>query len=123
MKVNEQTQPEKGSVLLKALLNASDEIGLNSSELSDALGVEHSTFSEMKTKGSIDLDSKEGERALYIIDIARKLSILTSGDKDWMRAFMHSDNKGTGGIPAKQIATLDGIVKIVRYLDGMGGKR
>ena len=119
MSITEQTQPEKGLVLLKALLHASDEIGLNSSELSDALGVNRSSFSEMKTKGIIDLDSKEGERALYIIDMARKLSILTSDDKDWMRAFMHSNSRGTGGIPAKQIATTGGLVKIVRYLDGM----
>lgn len=75
----------------------------------------------MTTKGIIELDSTEGERALYIIDIAKKLSLLTSGDKDWMQAFMHSDNQGTGGIPAKQIGTLDGLVKIVRYVDAMRG--
>jgi hypothetical protein len=119
MSFTEQTQPEKGLVLLKALLNAADEIGLDPSELSDALGVNSTSFSEMRTKGTIELDSKEGERAIYIIDIARKLSILTSGDKDWMRAFMHSNNRGTGGIPAKQIATPDGLVKTVRYLHGM----
>jgi hypothetical protein len=121
MSVDEQAQPEKGLVLLKALLNASDEIGLNSSELSDALGVKRSSLTEMKTQGIIELDSKEGERAIYIIDLARKLSTLTNSDKDWVRAFMHSDNKGTGGIPAKQIATLDGLVKTLRYVDAMRG--
>ena len=40
MNVVEQTQPDKGLILAKALFNVSGELGLKTSELADALGVD-----------------------------------------------------------------------------------
>lgn len=122
MSVVEQAQPDKGLVLAKALLNVSDELGLKTSELADALGVDRSAISRIKKRMTIEPQTKKGEIALHLIRIARALHVLTNGDKDWMRAFMHSENSGTGGIPAKQIATLDGLMRVVRYVDAMRGK-
>lgn len=48
MSITKQTQPQKGTVLLKALLNTSGEIGLNLSDLSDALGVELAGLNQNK---------------------------------------------------------------------------
>jgi len=122
MNVVEQTQPDKGLVLAKALFNVSGELGLKTSELADALGVDRSAVSRIKKRMNIEPQTKKGEIALHLIRIARALHALTNGDKDWMRAFMHSENSGTGGIPAKQIATLDGLMRVVRYVDAMRGK-
>ena len=122
MSVVEQMQPDEGLVLAKALLNVSDELGLKTSELAGALGVDRSTISRIKKRMSIEPQTKKGEIALHLIHIARTLHALSNGDKDWMRAFMHSGNSGTGGIPAKQISTLDGLMRVVRYVDAMRGK-
>lgn len=122
MSVLEQTQPAKDHVLAKALLNVSDELGLRTTELADALGVDRSAISRIRKKMTLEPTSKKGEIALHIIRLARALHALTNGDKDWMQAFMHSENKGTGGIPAKQIASLDGLMRVVRYVDAMRGK-
>lgn len=122
MSVVEQPQPDKSHVLAKALLNVSHELGLNTTELADALGVDRTSISRLRTSMSLDPKSKKGEIALLLIRIARALHALTNGDTDWMKAFMRSHNKGTGGIPAKQVANLDGLMRVVRYVDGMRGK-
>ena len=122
MNVVQKAQPDKATVLAKALLNVSDELGLKTPELAAALGVERSAISKLKSRMSLDPGTKKGEIALHIIRIARALHALTNGDKEWMRAFMHSENSGTRGIPAEQIATLDGLMRVVRYVDAMRGK-
>ena len=42
--------------------------------------------------------------------IARALFALTGGDKVWIKRFMHTRNKITGGVPAKQIASIEGLM-------------
>lgn len=122
MSVLEQSQPDKCHVLAKALLNVSEELNLKSSELADALGVDRSAISRIRKNMTLDPESKKGEIALHLIRIARALHALTNGDREWMQSFMRSENKGTGGIPAKQIANLDGLMRVVRYVDAMRGK-
>lgn len=122
MSVVEQTRPDKSHVLAKALLNVSDELGLQTLELANALGVDRSAISKLRNKMTLEPDSKKGEIALHLIRVARALHALTNGDRDWMHAFMRSENQGTGGIPAKQIANLDGLMRVVRYVDAMRGK-
>ena len=117
-----QTQTDKRVVLAKALFNVTTELGLKTSELAAALGVDPSAISRLKKRMALDPDSKKGEIALHLIRIARALHALTNGDSDWMQAFMRSENKGTGGIPAQQIATLSGLMQVVRYVDAMRGK-
>lgn len=122
MSVLEQTQPDKSHVLAKALLSVSDELGLHTTELADALGVDRSAISRMRKNMTLEPTSKKGEIALHLIRIARALHALTNGDRGWMQAFMRSENQGTGGVPAKQIANLDGLMRVVRYVDAMRGK-
>lgn len=111
--------PEPAAVLAKAVLNAADQLGLKQAELAAILGLDRTGISRLK---QLDPHSKRGELALLVIRIARALFALTGGDQEWIKHFMHSPNKVTGGIPAKQMETIQGLMQVVQFVDAIRGK-
>ena len=122
MSVLSQPAPEPTAVLAKALLNAAEQLGLKQSELGAILGLDRTGISRLKQNPSLDPNSKRGELALLVIRIARALFALTGGDKEWIKHFMHNPNKVTGGIPAKQMETIQGLMQVVQFVDAIRGK-
>ncbi|MDF3012232.1 MAG: hypothetical protein K0Q78_436 [Cellvibrio sp.] len=114
--------PEPAAVLAKALLNAAEQLGLKQVELGAVLGLDRTGISRLKQNPSLDPNSKRGELALLVIRIARALFALTGGDKEWIKHFMHNPNKVTGGIPAKQMETIQGLMQVVQFVDAIRGK-
>jgi hypothetical protein len=114
--------PEPAAVLAKALLNAAEQLGLKQAELGAVLGLDRTGISRLKQNPSLDPNSKRGELALLVIRIARALFALTGGDKEWIKHFMHNPNKVTGGIPAKQMETIQGLMQVVQFVDAIRGK-
>ena len=86
------------------------------------LGLHRTAISRLKQNGSLDPASKQGELALLLIRLARALYALTGGDKDWLLHFMRTPNKVTGGIPAQQIETIQGLMLVLQFVDAMRGK-
>jgi transcriptional regulator with XRE-family HTH domain len=117
-----QQAPEPAVVLAKALLNAAEQLGLKQAELGAVLGLDRTGISRLKQNPSLDPNSKKGELALLVIRIARALFALTGGDKEWIKHFMHNSNKVTGGIPAKQMETIQGLMQVVQFVDAIRGK-
>ena len=117
-----QQTPEPAAVLAKALLNAAEQLGLKQADLGAILGLDRTAISRLKQNPSLDPNSKKGELALLVIGIARALFALTGGDKDWIKRFMHNPNKVTGGIPAKQMETIQGLIQVVQFVDAIRGK-
>jgi hypothetical protein len=117
-----QQTPEPAAVLAKALLNAAEQLGLKQADLGAILGLDRTAISRLKQNPSLDPHSKKGELALLVIRIARALFALTGGDKDWIKHFMHNPNKVTGGIPAKQMETIQGLIQVVQFVDAIRGK-
>lgn len=117
-----QTSPDPASVLAKAVLNAADQLGLKQAELAAVLGIHRTAVSRLKQNPALDPKSKQGELALLLIRIARALFALTGGDKDWIKHFMHSPNKVTGGIPAKQMESIQGLIQVLQFVDAIRGK-
>lgn len=117
-----QQTPEPAAVLAKALLNAAEQLGLKQVDLGAILGLDRTAISRLKQNPSLDPNSKKGELALLVIRIARALFALTGGDKDWIKHFMHNPNKVTGGIPAKQMETIQGLIQVVQFVDAIRGK-
>jgi len=122
MSALEQVRPTQESVLAKAVLNAAEQLGLKQAELAAVLGVHRTAISRLKQNQSLDPLSKQGEIALLVVRIARALFALTGGDTEWSKHFMHTHNNVTGGIPAKQIESIQGLMTVVQFVDAIRGK-
>lgn len=110
--------PEQASVLAEAFLNAGKQLGLTQADLGEIIGKDRSAVS----RGRIDPDSKDGELALLFIRCYRALFVLVDGAGEPMRHWMQSENRHTGGIPAQQVKSVQGLVRVLEYLDGIRGK-
>ena len=122
MSVQPEQRPDPAAVLCKALFNAAEQLTLKQEELGKVIGSNRTSVSRLKQKGSLDPVSKQGELALLLIRAARALFALAGGDQDWIAHFMRSPNKITGGVPAEQIQTVQGLMRVVMYLDAIRGK-
>lgn len=109
---------DPSEVLATALANAGKELGLTRSALAGVIGKDRTTLS----RGGIDPHGKAGELALLLIRAYRALFALVGGDAAQMKHWMHTPNRHTGGVPAEQIHTVEGLMTVVHYLDAMRGK-
>ena len=110
-------QSDSSSVLTKALLNAGKALGLNQSIVGQVIGKDRTTLNR-----GIDPVSKSGELALLLIRCYRSLYVLVGGKTADMKHWMLTTNYHTGGIPAEQIKSVQGLLRVVEYLDAMRGK-
>ncbi len=117
-----QQTPLPEMVLAKAILSAAEQLGLKQAELAAVLGIHRTAVSRLKQSLSLDPASKQGELALLLIRVARAVFALAGGDIDWIRHFMHTPNKVTGGIPAQQIQTIQGLMQVLQFVDALRGK-
>ncbi|MBV1952064.1 MAG: MbcA/ParS/Xre antitoxin family protein [Cycloclasticus sp.] len=122
MSVLEQNKSSSDVVLAKAIVSAVKQLGLKQAEVACALGMHRTAFRRLIKAPSLDPTSKQGELALIVVRIARALFALTGGDETWIKRFMRTHNKITGGIPAKQIASLEGLMSVLRFVDTVRGK-
>ncbi|HEY8386015.1 MAG TPA: antitoxin Xre-like helix-turn-helix domain-containing protein [Porticoccaceae bacterium] len=115
-----QANPE--AVLAKAVLRAADQLGLRQTELAAVLGVHRTAISRLKHNPSLDPGSKQGELALLLVRLARALYALTGGDEQWIEHFMRTPNRVTGGVPAEQIGSIQGLMTVLQFVDAIRGK-
>lgn len=101
------------TVLGKAFINACKALKLDDADVREMTGIEKTRIKE----DGIDPDSEVGVVAKTVIEIYRKLYGLMGGHG--MSHWMQTKNRHTGGIPAKQIKTLEGREIILEYLDTM----
>jgi hypothetical protein len=111
-------KPDPATVLTQALLGAGDYLGLSRAELGTAIGKERTVF----TRGKVAPDTKAGELALMLIRCYRSLYALVGGDRTQMQHWMHTRNSHTGGVPAEQVKSVQGLVRVMEYLDAIRGK-
>ncbi len=122
--MNTATQPaaQADQVLAKAVMRAAQQLGLSHAELGAVLGVHRTGISRLKHGGTLAPTSKQGELALLLIRLARALYSLAGGDEIWIRHFMHNGNRITGGVPAEQVQSIQGLIDVLRFVDGIRGK-
>jgi hypothetical protein len=111
-------QPEARRVLSSALVNAGKELGLTQQILGEIVGKDRTALS----RGGIDPDSKSGELALLLVRAYRALFALTGGDREAMRHWFQTQNLHTGGVPSEQVRSVQGLMRVVEYLDAIRGK-
>lgn len=109
---------DRASVLAEAFTNAGKQLGFSQTALGSVVGKDRSSIS----RGHLDPDGKDGELALLFIRCYRALFVLVGGDEDAMRHWMRTENRHTGGVPAEQVKTIQGLMTVVEYLDAIRGK-
>ena len=116
--------PESGEakVLAKASLNAASRLGLRHRHLADVIGTSEASVSRLHGGRGLHPETKEGELALLFLRLFRSLDALVGGDDVKARDWVHADNDHVGGVPAERIRTVEGLVDVVQYLDGMRGR-
>ncbi|WP_437881520.1 antitoxin Xre/MbcA/ParS toxin-binding domain-containing protein [Pseudomonas sp. LRF_L74] len=110
------------AVLLKALLNTREQLGLTQVQLAAIVGVNRSAISRWSESGGLKPQSKTGELALLLIRIYRALYTLFGGNLDDMRHFLRTQNHHLAGIPLELMSQVQGLVRVVEYLDAIRGK-
>jgi hypothetical protein len=111
-------EADPASVLSEALVNAGKQLGMSQADLGHIIGKDRTAIS----RGRIDPASKAGELALLFIRCYRALYVLVGGHPQQMQHWMQTENLHTGGIPAEQIKTVQGLIGVLEYLDAMRGK-
>lgn len=109
--------PDEAAVLSKATLNAGKALGLTQAEVGQIIGKDRTSI-----RRGLDPASKAGELALALIRCYRSLYVLVGGKKDDIRHWMHTENRHTGGVPAEQVRTVQGLIGVLEYLDAIRGK-
>lgn len=116
MQAAQQSVPDARAVLAKAVVNAGKALGLTQERLGEIIGRDRAAFSR-----GLDPASKAGELALLLIRCYRSLYALVGGERAAMQHWLHTPNVDTGGVPAEQMRSVQGLVQVVEYLDALRG--
>ena len=108
---------EDARVLSHATRRAGAELGLDTATLA---AIVHR--SRTRLADPIRPDKATGELAMMFLRVYRGLFALLGGDRDAMRLWMAGPNRGTGGVPVEQMKSIEGLAKVLRYVDAMRGK-
>lgn len=103
------------TVLAKAVVRASRDLGLNLTSLAMILGC----TSAEEIRAGIHPESECGQRALQLVRIYRALACLTGHDQGWMKAWMMTENYALDGNPATLIRSDAGLGSVLNYLEGL----
>ncbi|WP_271103649.1 antitoxin Xre/MbcA/ParS toxin-binding domain-containing protein [Pseudomonas tohonis] len=110
------------AVLAKALLNTREQLGLTQQQLADIVGVHRTAITRWADSGGIRPQSKTGELALLLIRAYRALFALFGGNLEDMRHFLRTENRHLGAVPLELMGQVQGLVRVVEYLDAIRGK-
>ena len=115
--------PEREQTLSKATVRAAELLGLTQSELAPILGLSRSTISRL-VAGDVLLspEQKAWELAALFVRLFRSLDAIVGSNTGQARAWLDSENAGLGAAPRQLIATTEGLVRVVQYLDAARGR-
>jgi Protein of unknown function (DUF2384). len=112
----------EAQVVTGATVAAADRLGLAAGDLASVIGVCEDTVLRM---GRLEHLLRKGtppfEKAVLLIRLFRALDAITHADAAGARAWLRNANRALGGIPAEKIATRDGLLDVLAYLDGRLG--
>lgn len=117
-------EPRPDLTVSKAAIRAATLLGITQSDLAEILGLSRATASRL-VNGSYHLESgrkREWEVALLFIRMFRSLDALL-GHGAQARTWLTGPNTTLGGRrPLDDIKTVEGLVRLVQYLDAVRGK-
>lgn len=117
------TAPDAGVILAKATLRAAERLGLSQKELALILGASTASVSRVAAGARpIDPQAKEGELALLLVRLFRGLDALVGANAEAARAWLRAPNDHLSAAPVTLLQRVEGLVRVVSYLDAMRGK-
>ncbi|MDZ7751271.1 MAG: antitoxin Xre-like helix-turn-helix domain-containing protein [Gammaproteobacteria bacterium] len=109
---------ERAAVLTKAVIGASEFLGLKRPELARAIGLSPATLSRMYAgRYVLDEKSKNWELAALLVRLYRGLDAIMAGDERSLQAWMHNANTELHDVPVRLIGNVAGLVNVVSYVD------
>jgi transcriptional regulator with XRE-family HTH domain len=117
------SSPDRAQTLSKAAVRAAQLLGLAQAELAPVLGLSRSTISRL-VAGEVVLgpEQKAWELAALFVRLFRSLDAIVGSNTEQARAWLDSENEGLGAVPRQLIATTEGLVRVVQYLDAARGR-
>lgn len=115
----ERVFSEEAIVLTKAIMRASDRLGISQKVLASVVGLSESTVSQMR-KGSFALGRSSGkafELAQLVIRLYSSLDAIVVGDEAAAKAWLMSENRTLQGRPIELIQKVQGLADVVDYLE------
>src|SRR5437764_1236967 len=123
MQVPATNSAQAAQVLGKALVRAAGALGLSQADVAGVLGTSKASISRTWAgERGLDPASAEGRHALLFVRLFRSLDALVGGGAEKARLWLHARNHHLGAVPARLIATTQGLVHVADYLDAMRGK-
>jgi len=111
------------ALVTQAVINAAAELGMSNRQLASVLVVSSSKLDRARAANGAVFNGKDYELALLLIRIYRALYAILGGDREQMQHWLATPNRHLlGESPLQQLERLEGIVMVVRYLDGMRGR-
>lgn len=116
-----KTPPEAAAVLTKAVIRAADRLQLSKVLLSKVLGVSASTVTRLYSGAyKFDPGHKEWDLALLFLRLFRSLDSIVPQERT-ARQWLGSHNLSLNGRPLDLIRNVEGLVRVVQYLDASRG--
>jgi predicted transcriptional regulator len=110
---------EAAAVLTKASLRSAELLGLSRAALARVVGVSEATVSRMGSGDrQFELGSKPAELAALLVRVYRSLDALVGNSEKHRRLWMSTFNQAFNASPREAIESVDGLTRVVRYLDG-----
>ena len=107
-------------VLAKATLRASGLLGFTGATLGRGIGLSDASVSRVSAGAQpIEPGRKEGELAALVVRIYRSLDALVGNDEKRRIEWLGSYNTGMNGVPKEMMLSVQGLVQVAAYLDGM----
>ncbi|MFQ8433168.1 MbcA/ParS/Xre antitoxin family protein [Amaricoccus sp. W119] len=108
----------RGAILTKAVVRASERLEISGRLLAEVLGVSEAQISRFKSgEAALSDHGKPFELAALLVRGYRSLDAITDGDERVARAWLAAPNSALGARPADRIASAQGLVDVVAYLD------
>ena len=111
-------QPTQDQVLLEATLSTANHLGLTKKELSEIIHLDDRT---LRRRSGLAPQSAEGQLALLLVRAYRSAFVLMGGEEG-AKIWFATANRTLNGTPKILACRIDGLVRIVTYLDAMRGK-
>lgn len=116
-----QPQPaplDRSAILSTATLRAAERLGLSGRQLAGIVGVSEATISRIRRGDAVLEDgTKPFQLAALLVRAFRSLDAITGGDEAVARAWVAAPNVALGARPVERMATVQGLVDVVAYLD------